>query len=95
MWTEPTRISAAELIRGKLQLRVRHLRRDAGLETRRDSKIVGHVLRVKVELKGQPKIARGLSDKTAPDDPHDQVRLALKLDIAADDVGVTAEAALP
>ncbi len=88
-------MGASVLIGSEFELRVRHLRRDAGPQARGCEEIVRHVLRGEIELKRQPEIGRRLGDEAASDHAYDQVGLAVHMDIGTNDIGIPAKAALP
>src|SRR5579864_3717116 len=92
---ERARISAAILLGGKLQLGIGHGQRNARFEPGCYYEVIGHVLRREIELIRQPEIPALLGNEAASDYAHHLIALAVKLDISADDVLITAEAALP
>ena len=92
---ESAGVFAAKLIDSELQLRVGLLQGDARLEPRCSGKVVGHILRIEIELEGHPKICRCIGDEVVANDADYQIRLAVDLDRPADDIGLPTEAALP
>ena len=70
-------------------------RRDPRLEARGHREIVSHVLRVQIELKGDPEIRRSIGDKTATNDPDDKIGLSIQLNRRSHDMRIGAVPILP